>query len=124
MSKMTEMSMKKLIVMTVLFGALAIGSRATYAGDGWSTAGKILTGVLAADLVFNHLGYGHGHHHGSSSYGFSYGDHGRYSGYSVHYSSGPCYYSRPPAYHCAPLPQPRCVPRHYRGYRAYPAYRW
>jgi len=100
--------MKKFVIIAVLFGALVAGN-AAYAESGWATAGKVLTGVVAADILLNHTGYCHGY----SSYGFSYGHYGRHHGYSIRYHSAPrVYYSSGPSY--------RCAPRYYRAYRCYP----
>ena len=78
-------------------------------GDhGWATAGKILTGVMAADLLFNHLPaysnssttyvstttYGGGYTYSSVSYG---------APPPVYVAPAPVYYAPPPVY-VAPQP--------------------
>jgi len=113
--------MKKWLIVAVAGIAFAASISTTRAESGWATAGKILTGVVAADILFNHIGQPQGGHGGgygysqggSYGYGFSYGSYGKHSGYSVYYQSTPRVYYRP-------APTYRCAPRYYRGYRCYP----
>ncbi len=120
--------MKKLAFVAVLAVALVVGSSVTYADNGWATAGKVLTGVLAADILLNHSG-GYGYGYGYGGVGFSYGHFGRHSSYGVSvYSAPPAYYYPAPAYYPPPVyyapPASRCYPRAYHYYRCYPSYGW
>ncbi len=122
--------MKKMIVMAVVVAALVCGVTRTYAENGWATAGKVLTGVLAADILLNHTGGGYayggggyGYGYGGGGVGFSYSQFGHHSGFGVSYYSGPpaYYYPAPVYYYPAPVYYAPCYPRYYR---CYPAYRW
>ncbi|MSR64911.1 MAG: hypothetical protein EXS18_03920 [Verrucomicrobiae bacterium] len=132
--------MKKFAIIAIVLGAFLFASRPTYAENGWAVAGKVLTGVFAADILLNHAGghYGGGYYNGGHGYGggygyggagFSYGQYGRHSGFSVsvgapvYYEPAPVYYAPSPAY-CYPPPVVYSRPCYPRYYRTYPSHCW
>lgn len=116
--------MKKFAVIAVVLGALLFAVRPAQAENGWATAGKILTGVVAADVLINHTGGHYGGGYGYGGVGFSYGHYGKHSGYSFSYYGGaPVYYAPAPVYY---YPAPAVVyrPCYPRYYRPYPSHCW